>query len=105
MSKREPPTEASEAREEGDPRLSLVGDDARVAIPPDATPGEAAAVAVAVGAHLTDRQRAAGAAATRGERRRPADPWRLADRLGTDGPDRWLQVEAGEEWRAAGRRY
>jgi len=39
-----------------------VGDGARLSLPPDASDGEAAAIVAAVGAHLTDLDRATAAA-------------------------------------------
>lgn len=66
---------------------------------------EAAALGAAVSAHLTDRQRAAAAAADRTE---TVDQWRFAERLAATGQRyrrRPRSVGRGEEWRAAARTY
>jgi hypothetical protein len=79
-----------------------------VSLPPDADESEAAAIATAVGAHLTDHDRAVAAAATGsddegGER---ADPWTVAGRLKAVGKRRWPDdVARGEEWAAAARSF
>ena len=70
---------------------------------PDAS--EAAAVAAAVGAHLTDRQRAATAAETEPAPER-VNEWSLAGRFESVGARvrrRPRAVERGNEWKAAAR--
>jgi hypothetical protein len=104
MSRLESPTEGTDDTEAAQRTVPVEDGAATVSLPPDATADEAAAVAVAVSAHLTDRQRAAAAARAAGAPE-PADPWRLVDRLDLDRPDRWLEVADGDEWRAVGRRY
>jgi len=74
-----------------------------LSVPADASQAEAAAITAAVGAHLTDRKRAAVAPA-----QRPtveyADEWTLAGRLASVGKRRRPNnVERGEEWKAAAR--
>lgn len=69
-----------------------------------ATPEEATAVAVAIGAHLTDRARAADS----DDETATVDPWAFAGRLASVGQrprDRPRAVERGDEWRAATRRH
>jgi hypothetical protein len=106
MSKLEEPQEPStDADDEPRVPVEVDGGARKLSVPADASGDEAAALAAAIGAHLTDRQRAAAAAAAAADRRRPVDRWRLANRLDTDDTDRWLDVDEGEEWRAASRRY
>jgi hypothetical protein len=82
--------------------LSLAEGQAELSIPDDATRGEAAALACAVGAHLNDQHAAAAATARGGPRQ--ADRWSLASRYGcrqrSELPRR---VDRGEEWKMAGR--
>lgn len=81
-----------------------VTDDLAVSLPDDATGAESAAIAAAIGAHLTDRQRAAAASE---ERETPdADRWKLDARLRPLGRRRYPRdVERGEEWKAAARSF
>ncbi|MFC6755474.1 MULTISPECIES: hypothetical protein [Haloarcula] len=75
-----------------------------VSIPDDATEAEAAAISVAVSAHITDRQRAAAAAAAASDSPDYVDEWTMAGRLGRFGKKRRPRnVERGEEWKAAAR--
>ncbi|MFC7019153.1 MULTISPECIES: hypothetical protein [Haloarcula] len=77
--------------------------DLTVSIPADASRSEAAAIASAVGAHATDRQRAA-AVAPAADSVEYTDRWTLAERLGRFGKRRWPRdVERGDEWAAAAR--
>lgn len=68
------------------------------------TPAEAAAVAAAVGSHLSDRERVTAA-----DGDSPTDSvnsWRLAgrmDRVGAGDRRRPRSVQRGDEWRAAAR--
>lgn len=74
-----------------------------LSVPDDASQPEAAAIAAAVSAHLTDRQRAA-AATERRETVEYVDEWTLAGRLASVGKRRCpTNVERGEEWKAAAR--
>ncbi|WP_277541218.1 hypothetical protein [Haloarcula laminariae] len=75
----------------------------RVSIPDDATEAEAAAISAAISAHITDRQRAAAAAAA-SESPDYVDEWTLEGRLKRFGKRRRPRnVERGEEWKAAAR--
>ncbi|MEF8827984.1 MAG: hypothetical protein V5A49_03050 [Haloarcula sp.] len=82
---------------------SANAEDLSLSIPADASQAEAAAIAAAVSAHVTDRQRAAEATA-----QRPTveyvDEWTLAGRLASVGKRRPPNnVERGDEWKAAAR--
>jgi len=93
----ERPTEAASTT------VTVEGRDLTVSIPADATQSEAAAIASAVGAHVSDRQRAAVAAAA-ADGVEYADQWTLAARLERCGKRRWPRdVERGDEWQAAAR--
>jgi hypothetical protein len=74
-------------------------------VPADATPGEAAAIAAAVGAYLRDREAAAAAAAADTEETWAGRRWAFAGRLSGLGlPAR--RVSDGtptDPWAAAGR--
>jgi|GEM_PF-986837 len=90
--------------------VSVVVDGRPVSIdlPPDADSEEAAAIATAVGAHLTDRTRAAAAAAASEseESSDRADKWTLAARMKSMGKRRWPDdVDRGDEWKAAARSF
>jgi len=75
-----------------------------VSIPDDATEAEAAAISAAVSTHITDRQRAATAAAAAGGSADYVDEWTFAGRLARFGKTRRPRdVERGEEWKAAAR--
>lgn len=79
------------------------GRDLAMSVPADASRGQAAAIACAVGAHLTDRQRAAAAAAA-ADGPESVDQWKLAGRMKGQGKRRWPEnVRRGEEWKAAAR--
>lgn len=87
--------------ERADERRVAVGlGDATLSVPASADDEEAAAIAAAVGAHLSDRARAAArsesALATE-----PADRWRLSARL--RGRTLPRDIDRGEEWTAAAR--
>jgi len=77
--------------------------DLSLSIPADASETEAAAIAAAISAHVTARQRAAVATAQR-QTVEYADEWTLAGRLASVGK-RCLpsKVKRGEEWKAAAR--
>lgn len=68
-----------------------------LAVPASANHGEAAAIAVAVGAHLHDR----AAAGTADDTTEPCNRWKLCGRLRGQTPPR--NVARGEEWKAAAR--
>jgi hypothetical protein len=75
-----------------------------LSVPADANPTQAAAIVSAIGAHVTDRQRAAATAGAAAERVERADEWTLAARLGRFGKRRFpTDVERGDEWKAAAR--
>ena len=79
-----------------------------LSLPPDADESEAAAIATAVGAHLTDRDRAAAASGTGADDEgcERADPWTVAGRMEAVGKRRWPDdVRRGEEWAAAARSF
>ncbi|WP_254538178.1 hypothetical protein [Halomarina litorea] len=81
--------------------LSTGAGDVRLTIPDDATRGEAAALACAIGAHLNDQLVAAAAA---GGGPRQANKWSLAGRYGARSRgDLPRRVDRGEEWKMAGR--
>jgi len=93
-------------RSEGEGPIVETASGERVTLPGDATPEEAAAIAVAVGTHLRD-QRAAAAAAEEGEGEADwADRrWRFAGRLEGLG-EAGKRVPEGaptDMWTAAGR--
>jgi hypothetical protein len=69
-----------------------------LAVPASADADEAAAIAVAVGAHLSDR---AAARAAADDAPASCDPWKLQGRLDGKKPPR--EVARGEEWKAAAR--
>jgi len=72
----------------------------------DATQDEAAAVAAAIGAHLTNREQAAAVAVAKSDSTTYVDEWRFASKLRSLGKRRWTgDVEAGDEWKAAGRAF
>ncbi|WP_367175334.1 hypothetical protein [Haloarcula rubripromontorii] len=76
---------------------------ADLSIPADASETEAAAIAAAISAHVTARQRAAVATAQR-QTVEYADEWTLAGRLASVGKRRLpSKVKRGEEWKAAAR--
>lgn len=100
----------SEDGKDGGETVSLVVDGQPVwmDLPADADSDEVAAIATAVGAHLTDRVRAAAAAAASedDEASDRADQWTLAARMKAMGKRRWPDdVERGDEWKAAARSF
>lgn len=77
-----------------------------LSIPPDADPEEAAAIAAAVGAHLTDLQRAAREAETEAEEETwTGRKWAMAGRLdATRGRSARVPDDAPTEaWTVSGR--
>lgn len=67
---------------------------------------EAAAVASAIGAHLTDQVRAAAAAESESDAVEQVNPWTLSgrlDRVGAPSRRRPREVQRGSEWQAAAR--
>ncbi|WP_135302857.1 hypothetical protein [Haloarcula amylovorans] len=96
--------EQTGAESEPIPTVTIpAGEELDVSLPDDATAAEAAAISAAIGAHLSDRQRAAAAAATR-ESTDYVDEWKLASRLERFGKHRRPDsVERGDEWKAAAR--
>jgi hypothetical protein len=98
-------TEDDESESEGRSVTATLADgEVEIAVPDDATQGEAAAIATAVGAHLTDRQRAAVAAAAQRDTVEYTDDWTLAGRLDRVGKRRRPRnVVRGDEWKAAAR--
>ncbi|MEF8883732.1 MAG: hypothetical protein V5A44_01230 [Haloarculaceae archaeon] len=87
--------------------VTVDGQTVSTTLPADADSEEAAAIATAVGAHLTDRVRAAAAAASERQRKPDrADEWTLAARMKSVGKRHWPDdVERGEEWKAAARSF
>lgn len=80
----------------------------RLSIPDDADDGEAAAIAAAIAAHVSDTERAAAAAAAvRGsEPTWDGEKWRFAGRVASTGGRRIRRVPDGaptDKWTAAGR--
>ncbi|WP_372478992.1 hypothetical protein ACAH01_09340 [Halomicrobium sp. HM KBTZ05] len=104
-------TDDEEAVEDADETTVTVtaGDrELDVSLPDDASPSEAAAIASAISAHVTDRQRAGAAAAAAASDSEPeyANEWVLEGRLERFGKRRRPQrVERGDEWKAAGRSF
>jgi len=97
-----PETEVEEDGETEPPRSQSV-EDLSLSLPDDALHSEAAAIAAAVSAHVTDRQRAAAAANQR-ETVEYVDQWKMTSRLASVGKRRCpTKVERGEEWKAAAR--
>jgi hypothetical protein len=83
--------------------VTVDGTEFSVSMPADANPRQVAAITSAVGAHVSDRQRAAAAAA-QGESVDYTDQWTLTARLDRFGKrHRPQNVERGEEWVAAAR--
>lgn len=101
------PTDSSEADQStGTDPITVSLDDREVAVdvPEDATPSEAAAIVSIVGAHLSDRQRAAAAQAS--ESVEYVETWTFTDRMWSLGKRRIPRnVEKGQEWNAAGRSF
>ena len=94
-------SEASETRS-----FSVDGRRLDVDVPADATPSEAAAIVAIVGAHLTDKRRAAAAAARTSETVEYVDEWTFTARMRSLGKRRIPRdVEKGDEWKAAGRAF
>jgi len=84
--------------------LPLEGD-VSLSVPPSATPAETAAIAVAIGAHLRDRELAA-AAADAADESWDGERWAFAGRLEALG-ERSSRVPTAapmDPWTAAGRR-
>ncbi|AEM57144.1 hypothetical protein HISP_07850 [Haloarcula hispanica N601] len=78
-------------------------EDLSLSIPADASQAEAAAIAAAISAHLTDCRRAAKASSQRSAVEY-VDEWTLAGRLASVGKRRPPNdVKRGEEWKAAAR--
>ena len=80
----------------------------RLSIPDDADDGEAAAIAAAIAAHVSDTERAAAAAAAvRGsEPTWDGEKWGFAGRAASTGGQRIRRVPDGaptDKWTAAGR--
>ena len=90
--------------EDPDPLGEVLPDDVALELPPDASREEAAAIAVAVGAHLRDRA-AAAAAATEEEETWDGRKWAFSGRIeGTQ--ERRVRVPNGaptDAWAASGR--
>ena len=83
----------------------LLPADVAIDIPDDASDPEAAAIVAAVGAHLTDRDRAAAAAAAESEPTWEGKRWTFAGRVEAT-QDRTHRVPTSaptDEWTAAGR--
>ena len=96
------------SRSEPADMIELPSVDGALALPADATPDEAAAIAAAVGAHLRDQRAAAVAAAAAAEDEEPSwdhKRWQFAGRREAQGK-RGRRVTAGtptDAWTAAGR--
>jgi|AntDeeMetagen134_2_1112570.scaffolds.fasta_scaffold13908_2 hypothetical protein len=101
------PTDSSEGDQPAgtDPiTVSLDDREVTVDVPEDATASEAAAIVSIVGAHLSDRQRAAAAQAS--ESVEYVETWTFTDRMRSLGKRRLPRnVEKGQEWKAAGRSF
>lgn len=82
-------------------QLELDRPDARggvLRVPPTASASECAALAAAMGAHLTDQLRRAPDTSDQ------ADRWALAGRIAVRDPNRLpRRIRRGEEWKIAGR--
>ena len=81
----------------------------RLSIPDDADDGEAAAIAAAIAAHVSDTERAAAAAAAAARGSEPTwdgEKWGFAGRAASTGGRRIRRVPDGaptDKWTAAGR--
>ncbi|MFB6152011.1 MAG: hypothetical protein ABEJ40_09425 [Haloarculaceae archaeon] len=88
-----------------DESVAAVGPERRLHLPDDADADEAAAIATAVGAHVSDRAVTAEVAGDEPDAE-PVDPWKLAGRTGSTGRRPWSgPVRPGDEWKAAGRTF
>jgi hypothetical protein len=87
------------------PRSRPEADNLAAAIPDDAGPGEAAAIAAALGAHLHDEAAAAAEAAADEEPSWDGDRWRFAGRVSQlQHRDVRVPLDAPTDpWTAAGR--
>ena len=85
--------------------LELSTDEGTLRLPSDATPAEAAAIAAAVGTHLSDQQRAALAAASDGEETWDGKRFKFAGRVeGLTGISTRVPRNAPtDDWTAVGR--
>ena len=93
-------------RSEGEGPVLETASGERVTLPGDATPEEAAAIAVAVGTHLREQRAAAAAAEEAGDEVVWADRrWRFAGRLEALGDEGTRAPEGAptDWWTAAGR--
>ncbi|MEA5386599.1 hypothetical protein VB779_05565 [Haloarculaceae archaeon H-GB11] len=86
MKQEEEPVDSA-ARDGESESVVQVTDDVSLTVPDDASDAEAAAIVAAVGAHLTDRQRAVAAAQSSSEPP-AADRWKLKGRLRSTGKRR-----------------
>ena len=98
-------SEAATAEEADGEVPDLLPEDVSIDLPDDASTQEAAAIVAAVGAHLTDRDRAAAAAAAESEPTWEGKRWRFAGRMeATRGRTERVPASAPtDEWTAAGR--
>ena len=87
----------AKAKDEPSGASEMRSETVTLSVPPSATQDEAAAIATAVGTHLTDCAAARNAA----EASQRCPRWKLSGRLGT----RSIPLEAvhGDEWKAAAR--
>ena len=94
-----------ESTDEGETITLTAGEqELDVSLPADASESEAAAIASAIGAHISDRQRATAAAGAADDGPEYANEWVLKGRLERFGKRRRPgQVEKGDEWKAAAR--
>ncbi len=87
--------------------VTLETEEGTLTLPPTATDEEAAAIAVAISAHISDRQKAAAvlAAQSEDEETWEGNRWRYAGRLeGTQGHTERVPASAPtDEWTASGR--
>ncbi|WP_290812952.1 hypothetical protein [Halovivax sp.] len=92
-------------RERADVPDELLPADATLLVPEDATEEEAAAIVVAIGAHIRDRELAAAAAAAEAEERWEGNRWTFAGRVRAQ-QRRFARVPTTaptDPWTAAGR--
>ena len=100
--------ESPDERPESDDLVTVSVDDreVRIDVAEDATDSETAAIASALGAHLSDQQRAAAAAHAERDTVEYANEWTFTGRMRSLGKRRIPRnVERGDEWKAAGRSF
>ena len=104
MSSLESPDESDGAAKEDTVTITAGDRKIGVSLPATASASEAAAITSAIGAHISDQQRAAAAAAASQSEPEHANEWVLEGRLNRFGKRRRPhRVKKGDEWKAAGR--